>query len=449
MTDDAVVVIPGIMGTELIDAATGKLLWGMSPALLARLWTAPARHLKPLGFDPENNTVVPGRLLRLPSFAPVLAGIEPYSRLVTKLRSVVRHPSAVTEFGYDWRRPVVDNARLLAEAIDRHLSAWRAQSDRPDAQVHLVAHSMGGLLCRALAAIPGATDHVGSVITLGTPFEGAAKAALLLATGQGSPLRAQGMQQVAVTMPGIYDLLPSYRCVDEGTTARCLTAADIGGVGASTDLAAAAFAQRNRLAAVALPSHRPLIGVAQRTMCSLTLEAGCVEPQFHTFAVDADGALARHSNGTLRRLSGLGDGTVPRNSAVPPHHREPAPLPQQHGAIARTDEAIAFVVDRLLHRDFGPRLGGGEIGVSTPDVVRVGTEFEVEVSGVEHPNDIRTTVFDAATGARVAGPHAQRQDGRLVVVTSIFEPGLYRFAVAGGATSAVTQLVLAVGDGDR
>ncbi|MFE6926339.1 esterase/lipase family protein [Nocardia sp. NPDC057663] len=450
--DDVVVVVPGVMGTELIDSATGKKLWGLDPHLIARMWTAPTERLAPLAVDPDRTTVKPGRLLRVPTFAPFLRGIDPYTKLVKALEGIVRHPAAVSQFGYDWRLPVRYNAGLLAEHIDAHASWWRRVSDRSDARVHLVAHSMGGLLCHELSTDSGATDSIGTIITLGTPFAGAAKAAVMLATGKGARLPARQLQQIAVTMPGIYDLLPSYRCVDVGTDVRRLTSDDIATHGGRRDLADDALAHRAARAAVSLPGHRPLVGVEQATTCSLRIDGDFVEGLRHVFDVDSAGELVRDNAGELRRFGGLGDGTVPRNSALPPRSAvrqhggpEVVPLPQQHGPIAKTDEAIAFVIDVLLHRerDLGPRLGEGEIGIDTPDIVTVGEEFDFAVEGAAKPNDVRCGISEVGT-TMPRRAEAHRRDGRLVVSTTVYTPGLYRVRVAGSGTSPVEQLVLAV-----
>jgi hypothetical protein len=45
-----------------------------------------------------------------------------------------------------------------------------------------------------------------------------------------------------------------------------------------------------------------------------------------------------------------GDGTVFRYAAVPSDDVEPAYLPQSHGAVAKTDEAVFFVADVLTER---------------------------------------------------------------------------------------------------
>ncbi len=52
----------------------------------------------------------------------------------------------VIEFSYDWRRPVEDEARRLADVVDAALTQ-REASQQP---VRLVAHSMGGLVSRTL-----------------------------------------------------------------------------------------------------------------------------------------------------------------------------------------------------------------------------------------------------------------------------------------------------------
>ncbi|MGX1812236.1 esterase/lipase family protein [Nocardia sp. NPDC055321] len=445
VTEDAVIVIPGIMGTELVDTDTGKLLWGLRPGLLARMLIAPTTNLAPLAVDPERSSrVQPRHVLKFPALIPGLGSVEPYTRLTKKLRTVVRHPDAVREFGYDWRLPVAHNATLLARVIEEHVAWWRDRSDRPRARAHLVAHSMGGLLCQALAGISGAFDDVAQVITLGTPFEGAAKAAVILGTGQGAPVPARGLRPVAVTMPGIYDLLPTYRCVDEGVDVRRLTPADVADLGGDHDLAVQALEHAEARRSAEMPAHRALIGVAQPTISSLSLGEGRVEPRFYTFEVGDDGELAANADGVLVRLPGFGDGTVPRNSAVPWKVRDTSPLPQQHGAVAQTDEAIAFVCDKLLHRDTGARLGDGEIGFSAPDVVEVGVPFLVEVTGTQDPYAVGVVVYNAEDGARVDGPRARRREDRVEVPVTLWRAGLFRIAVTGGGTSAVTALVLAV-----
>ena len=247
-THDAVLVIPGIMGTELYEAATGRMLWGMTKvAEYAARWNLD-KGMETLALTEDERAgrlgrVVPGRLLRTPAWMPLTGGFEPYTPLVKSLHKAVVHRDAIAEFGYDWRLPVEHNAKLLADAVDRHLTAWRVHPDcvaardrapdRTPARIVLVAHSMGGMLTAALALIPGAVDDVRAVLTVGTPFHGAVKAMEILNSGRGMlGLPAKNLSRLARTLPGVHDLLPSYRCLDTGDDVVALTP---GAVGASEE----------------------------------------------------------------------------------------------------------------------------------------------------------------------------------------------------------------------
>ncbi|MCO1660526.1 transposase family protein [Pseudonocardia humida] len=196
-------------------------------AALAVAWTTPTSLARLALTDAERagdyTRIQPAGLLQAPAFAPFLRGIEPYGGLVAAVREVVADPAAVLEFSYDWRLPVTHNAALLHTAAAEHLAAWqthpryedllRALPDTRPARLVLIAHSMGGLLIRALA--PGL--DIRATITLGTPFDGAAKAALILNSGRGAPvpLPRTTLRDLAATLPGLHELLPTYRCLDD------------------------------------------------------------------------------------------------------------------------------------------------------------------------------------------------------------------------------------------
>lgn len=394
-------------------------------------------------------------LLRFPAFAPVLAGIEPYGTLVDRVRAVVASPRAVLEFAYDWRLSVAHNASELATAAREHLDRWRADPDheaarriRPDdrpAQLVLVAHSMGGLLCRALSAISGATDDVRAIITLGTPFDGAAKAAMLLNSGRGGPvpLPRRGLRRLAATLPGLHDLLPMYRCVDDGDDVRQLTPIDVADLGGDAEFARTAQESHAKLAKIRLIGHRALVGAEQPTVQSVELRGGVVRELHHSFLLHSDGEFVRDPDGILRRVDRQGDGTVPRNSANPVG-AEPVAVPQQHGPLAKADEAMTFVCSVITEQDadLGPRLGEGDIGLDLPDVVTSGIEWAATVTGVE-PHEATCTVVDAQTGMATDYPPLHRRDGKVQATVSLPEPGLFRIVVSGGGATPVNQLVMA------
>src|SRR6266542_2153302 len=126
---DAAVVVPGIMGSELVERESHKVLWGMGVALASagRLgYRARFAALEVTDDERSGKTgrVVPTRLLATPDWLPGLGGVEPYGRLVQAVRTAVVHRDAVLEFAYDWRLDVQHNAGLLARAARLHLASW-------------------------------------------------------------------------------------------------------------------------------------------------------------------------------------------------------------------------------------------------------------------------------------------------------------------------------------
>ncbi len=455
VSPDAVLVIPGIMGSTL-KTATGTPLWGFERLRsYARMWSRGNSSLAELALTDDEREGRYGRitatgLLKLPAYAPFLKGSEPYTTLVAGLRTVVADPAAIGEFAYDWRLPVEYNARLLAAAARQHLDAWRAhQADwnpRParPARLVLVAHSMGGLLVRAL---PDASElDIRATVTLGTPFDGAATAALILNTGRGAPipLPRGRLRDLATTLPGLHDLLPAYRCLDDAEHDPCrLAPADVAAIGGDTELATASFEFHRRTSTRPLVGHHQVIGASQPTVQSLHLRDGVLTGHHHTFRLDTAGVFERDPHGILVRVDDFGDGTVPRNSATLGGPR-PATLPQQHGALSQTSEAIQMVCDVINERDpDAPRLGGdSELGLDVPDVVAPGREWAAVVAGIEGPNDASCVVADEH-GRPIDHPPLHRRDGVWQATVVLPEPGIYRVALDGGGTSPITQLVLA------
>ncbi|SOD91503.1 Lecithin:cholesterol acyltransferase [Streptomyces sp. Ag109_G2-15] len=201
-TQDACVVVPGIMGSVLEDAATGRALWGVSLAMLTGL-TGPsllgALHAdeRERAADADTARRAPltriraTKLLAKPWWLPVFQGLDPYSDTVKTLQRITQAPEAVAPFAYDWRLAVSYNGALLARAARAHLTRWReraaatlgrrAAGGPGQARLVFVAHSMGGLVVRAaLEQDPELAADTRTVITVGTPFLGSAKAVLAL-----------------------------------------------------------------------------------------------------------------------------------------------------------------------------------------------------------------------------------------------------------------------------
>jgi CHAT domain-containing protein len=118
----AVFVIPGILGSNL--ALDGRRIW---------LAFGFVNSLKGLGWNPDT--------------ASRVAPDGPIGSVYDELISRLGETHEVIPFAFDWRRPIEDEARRLATAVDAALAA-RAASQQP---VRIVAHSMGGLVARTMA----------------------------------------------------------------------------------------------------------------------------------------------------------------------------------------------------------------------------------------------------------------------------------------------------------
>jgi hypothetical protein len=356
--------------------------------------------------------------------------------LLNGVRRAVPHPDAVLEFAYDWRLSVPVNAAALADAAEEHLRRWRAhpQGSR-SARLVLVAHSMGGLVARWFTEQLHGASETRHTLTLGTPFFGSVKAAVTLSTGRGGPLplpRAR-LRRLICDMPGLYSLLPAYRCVDEGATTRGLTPSDVAGLGGDADLARDAMATQEILRADGGRGLRALVGVQQPTMQSLVLADGIAEGREYTCMV-GDGE-------PMQRVDRGGDGTVYRDAAAPVG-AEPVYLPQTHSAIAKTREAVAHLRAVLTETSLGPPLGGAVIGLTLPDVAAVGEPFEIGITGSD-PAVVSCRVMDATSDAPVGRPAVGLRDGRLAATVTLPAPGVYRVELDGGGASPVSDLVMA------
>lgn len=204
-----VVVLHGIMGGELTvfdRGGGGSRIW----VHLLRLITGAFSHLRldPGGEGPAD----PRRDARATGIYK-----REYGEQLLKLSSEWN----VRAFWYDWRKDINHAAASLHAQID----AWFG----PNAPVHLVAHSMGGLVARTFIANHGARWRTmwdadgngrrgGRLLMLGTPNHGSFAVPQIL-TGLEGMLRKLAaadlrnsvgeIRAIASTFVGCYQMLPS------------------------------------------------------------------------------------------------------------------------------------------------------------------------------------------------------------------------------------------------
>lgn len=146
------IFVPGVMGSLLRSEGLGGVWW-----IDART----RNHLDDLRLSPDGSAdAEPGHQIGPfstdPSYEPFLSAV------------LARDDFGHVLFPYDWRKPLARSTALLARRIED------LYGDNGGEKVHLVAHSMGGLLVRATLLEHGDAlgPKLGRVVFVGTPHFG-------------------------------------------------------------------------------------------------------------------------------------------------------------------------------------------------------------------------------------------------------------------------------------
>ncbi|MFF8413739.1 lipase/acyltransferase domain-containing protein [Streptomyces omiyaensis] len=454
---DAVVVVPGIMGSALYDVENETPLWGVG-RIFQYSARAHGKRLRALAVTDAERAGRTGRVeatgvLNVADWFPGLGHAQPYNALISGLRGAALHKAAVRPFPYDWRLSVAHNGSLLAREIRLHLEAWRTHAahrhhlDRhPEAgpaKVLIVAHSMGGLLAREAVHHGGVRDDVRAVMTVGTPFAGSVKAAVMLNSGKGAPglIPPEVLREVTPTMPGLYDLLPAYRCHEEGADMREPGLDDILALGGRREQAEASDAWRKAAKGALLPEHVMVVGVGQRTWQSYRMDAGAAVAQSYLFRRKA-GRLLLDAEGRPLPENRKGDGTVYRFAAhLEGSDARPVPVRQEHSSLARSEGVIEMaraMLSGLRHPDeLGDMLGGDDdLELHTPEWAVPDAAFAIEVEGAPPGSDLECVVREVSGHDTVHHPELKRvrgTEGGWRAACRLDRPGMYEVEVRGGA----------------
>jgi pimeloyl-ACP methyl ester carboxylesterase len=234
-----VIVIPGILGSELINTKTRETVW---PSAFRT-----SQERLPISPDLASNhdDLVPGKIIETVRLARLLPEVYVYRDLLEALRHYAGYRDGDWEnpaadgyqdtfyvFAYDWRQDNVANARALVRRVER----LKSKLQRPDLKFNVVAHSMGGLIAR-YAAMYGDVDlpegdgpiqptwigaaHISKIVMIGVPNEGSADAFSTLIEGYSIteglrrriPLLNKLTAEDAVSSPSVFQLLPHRQAV--------------------------------------------------------------------------------------------------------------------------------------------------------------------------------------------------------------------------------------------
>ncbi len=140
-----------------------------------------------------------------------------YENIVDEIRNEMDYQPYAYVFTYDWRKDNRLAAGALSEFIDRvlHIAGIHENAaGRPvPRQVVLIGHSMGGLVIKWCALKITRPGKIAKIITIATPFRGSLKAVEALLPGARNLFgmeHKKSMRHAARTLPGIYQLLPSW-----------------------------------------------------------------------------------------------------------------------------------------------------------------------------------------------------------------------------------------------
>jgi Lecithin:cholesterol acyltransferase len=449
---DVVVVLPGIMGSQLRQ--DGRLVWGPSAGAAVRAVTTFGRSVRRLqlpygiGDDHPRDGVEPAGLMPDLHLLPgIWTAVKGYDVLLKRLRSLGYRetgpdpgapPGNLLPLGYDWRLSNRYTGQWIAARVEPALERWRAQGGPyADAQLIFVCHSMGGLAARWYIERCGGAAITRKLITLGTPYRGAARALDQLVNGvhPGLGPLAVDLTGFARSMPSLYQLLPEYACIEHHgdlakTTEVTLPELDTAMTGEAmrfhTELRDAESARPSSLGAT-----HAIVGIRQATATTVQIHNGR--------AVPLD---------TYRGDDLAGDATVPLVGACRADVTMDSPVlrrvPDKHGNLQRNRAALDELEGILTaHRVYVRGPGPTEAAVDVPELIMAGEPLPVSVQLPDGPRAaVRIAVTDESgrvAAARVTTPPA---------ATSIegLAPGAYTVDVTGldasAALSPVSSTVL-------
>ena len=414
-----VVVIPGIGGSELADAS-GTIVYRAGLGPLACV------GLDPSVLDP-NNELCPVGLIGpcslicwqlITGYDGLLNGITKRlglspGRVVTAGEDLVDRDAAVVAFPYDFRRSV----EQIANDLDRVVRE-RAQGRR----VVLVAHSMGGLVAAWWWAFLSEGIDVDQIITLGTPFRGAAKALDTLINGMRiGPFHAtQAVSDMVRTWDSLFDLLPHYQVVDGTDKYRYpydLPSDITSAVAGFSGKARKAYQENQRL-------NKALVNkVAEsgRNPFTVYYSQGHTTLGHANIDTHSDGlAVAKGNPRAIPERWDGGDGTVSTFSAIPHVLEDDVSrrrrLRGKHQDLVEEapvfEHVSEYARDRLPAAARGARRHDGDayLQLDLDDVVLAGTEAEVRLRVVDKDGSVLNA---EKVGGNVGGHRfvAERSDG--------------------------------------
>jgi pimeloyl-ACP methyl ester carboxylesterase len=453
-----VVVLPGIMGSTLGVSlggapAAANLIWAPTAGALQRAvtgthgiraFTLPddlGDQGAPDGVEPvsvmHDVHGIPGLWTLIKGYDPLLALLE---RLGYRYARDGR-PGNLLPVPYDWRLSNRYNGQRLATIVESALERWRDQGGRfAEARVDFVCHSMGGLVARWYIEMCGGADITGKLITLGTPWRGAAKTIDQLVNGvtkRIGPIHVD-LSGFSRSLPSAYQLLPQYACLESNKGYAKLSEVPLPVLDPARVADATLFHDELAAAEAARPA----------SLESTHMIVGTLQPTLTTARVVGGEAITSESyNGE----NYYGDGTVPFGAAVghglPMNTNRISSRAEGHGNLHR-NQSVLDEIETILTAS--PVVWRGDaslakLRVGVDELVLAGEDIVVDVAidgGIQEA--ILVEVRDAHDVVMASAVPRMRA-GRGATTLNGLAPGTYYVRVSGtipGRVAPVTTPVL-------
>ncbi len=259
-----------------------------------------------------------------------------------------------------------------------------------------------------------------------------------------------GPSELAAGLPGLYDMLPDFRCVETATGVRHLRTSDVSLLGGDPELAEAAVAARAEQSRAAfLPRTRAVVGIGQPTTQGLRFDENGLFPLITAPRLASDGRPQRDHSGEIVRWDRGGDGFVPRDAASPSGSNSALWVSGRHGTLPCDPEVLAFVRPVLTDRrptatrshPVPDALFRPGLGLTLPDTVAPRHPWPLMVHGASPAEATTCRITDESTGTVIAAPRLLLSENTLVAVVTLPRPGLYRVTVTSGPDQ-VSDLLL-------
>ncbi|MBU2524397.1 hypothetical protein KKG71_04345, partial [Patescibacteria group bacterium] len=207
-----VILVPGIMGTELWKG--DDLIW---PDIINMLTDAGDDFMNILDMNYDgtinDNQVITGDIIRKPIITKDI-----FEGLVNEFFNAgYSENTDLFVFPYDWRLDIRTSAQSLKYKIDTILDETGSQN------IDIVAHSMGGLLAKQYV-LDNSHYLIDKLVFIGTPHLGATQAAKTLLFGDNLSMKiifpflsSDRIKYISQNMPAIYELLPSREFINQSS----------------------------------------------------------------------------------------------------------------------------------------------------------------------------------------------------------------------------------------